>query len=297
MEFSEITLAILCALLGILAGAVINALADDLPHSRRPRLPHYPNGVPRPVMAWSGLLAFLSGQREGTSIEYAPEEEKRLGLSLSEIADLAYDTVLSWRHPLTELGLAALFAFVAVYHAGESRIPIWLFFLSILALVSIIDLEHRLVLYEVVIPSVILVLILNGLFPENTPDGQRTFEDYLWGAGVGGCLFFIFYLGGELFGRVIGFIRGQPLSEVAFGFGDVLLGFLCGAMIAWQGMLFATIITVFVGAAGSILYIFWRLLTRQRYSAYTPLPYGPYIVIGTVIMMLFLEEARDFLMR
>ena len=87
----------------------------------------------------------------------------------------------------------------------------------------------------------------------------------------------------------------MSVQEVAFGFGDVMLAFLAGLMIGWRAMIFAIFITVFVGAAGALLYMFWRAFRGRRYAMYAALPYGPYIVIGTVILMLFADEVREFL--
>jgi len=51
-------LIILVFLIGIIAGGIVNALADDLPERRRPQLPRYPDGTPRPLIAWLGITAF-----------------------------------------------------------------------------------------------------------------------------------------------------------------------------------------------------------------------------------------------
>jgi leader peptidase (prepilin peptidase)/N-methyltransferase len=283
------------ALLGILIGIVINALSDDLPHRRYPQLPHYPNGVPRPMLAWSGLLAFVMGLREGPSIQFSEEEEKARGLSLGEIADLAYNTRLSWRYPLVEIGMALLLGFVVIYPFEEPRVVVWFVFLSILMLITVIDLEHRLILFVVIIPSVVVTFILNLALPEVTEDGARPIMEFVIGALVGGGLFYILYLGGMVFVRILARLRGHFIQEVAFGFGDVMLAFLCGLMIGWRAMTLAIFITVFLGAAGAILYMIWRSLMGRRYAMYTALPYGPYIVIGTVILMLFADEVREFL--
>jgi leader peptidase (prepilin peptidase)/N-methyltransferase len=96
---------------------------------------------------------------------------------------------------------------------------------------------------------------------------------------------------------VISALRRRRLSEVAFGFGDVMLAALCGLMIGWRAMIFAMFITVFAGAAGASLYLISRLVGGRRYTFYTALPYGPYIVFGTVVMMLFVAEIRDFLLQ
>jgi prepilin signal peptidase PulO-like enzyme (type II secretory pathway) len=92
-------------------------------------------------------------------------------------------------------------------------------------------------------------------------------------------------------------MRGEEIGEVAFGFGDVMLGMLSGLLLGWQAFLFGFMITLFLGAAGAVLYLLSRLVTRTGYAMFTALPYGPYIVLGTVIMMLWREEVRAFLLR
>ncbi|MBN2305412.1 MAG: hypothetical protein JXQ72_13080, partial [Anaerolineae bacterium] len=70
-----------------------------------------------------------------------------------------------------------------------------------------------------------------------------------------------------------------------------------GFMIGWKAFIFAALITVFVGAAGSILYMIGREFSAQRRRLFTPLPYGPYIVLGIMIMLLFNEQVQDFLIK
>src|SRR4051794_1969072 len=77
---------VVVALIGILVGGVINALADDLPQRRAIQVPpRYPDGSPRPPIAWLGITAFLFGKRA------APDGSK-----------------LGWRYPLAELLCAGL---------------------------------------------------------------------------------------------------------------------------------------------------------------------------------------------
>jgi hypothetical protein len=33
----------------------------------------------------------------------------------------------------------------------------------------------------------------------------------------------------------------------------------------------------------------------RRYEWFTPLPYGPYVVFGTLVMLMFRSEVADFL--
>lgn len=260
----NVLLAVLMGVVGVAAGMIVNVLADDLPVRENPRPPRYADGTARPPLAWSGLLAFLSGQRA------SPEGVK-----------------LTWRHPLVEavLGLGYL-----LLTLGSTPDGLWAFrllFLAILTLVFVIDMEHRLILFVVIVPACVLAVLFAILVPEPPPNLQ----DSLIGGLAGFGIFFLMFLGGIVFTTV------AKIDEVAFGFGDVMLGTLSGLLLGWQAFLFALIVTVFLGAAGALLWLVSRFFTKGGYAAFTALPYGPYIVIGTVLMMLWREEIRQFLFR
>ena len=183
-------------LAGILAGGVVNALADDLPKHERPKLPHYPDGTRRPLSAWLGLSAFLLGQRR------SPGGAK-----------------LGWRHPLTELATAA--AFVIAYlatrdNAGMTDLQFlfWLGYMAIFVLITVIDIEHKLILFAVMIPAGIYAIIDAALTPV-TQYGP-SLQDALLGGVAGFVGSFILYLGGFLFIRISGRLRGHSINEVAF---------------------------------------------------------------------------------
>jgi leader peptidase (prepilin peptidase) / N-methyltransferase len=265
----NVALAIIAGVIGFLVGGIGNALADDLPEEEITlRLPHYPDGAQRQRIAWLGTLAFLLGKRT------SPGGSK-----------------LSWRHPITEIVTGILFAYVALAFPFSIRGVFWMGYLAILVLITVIDLEHRLILFVVVIPSYIFAL-LGALVAQ---DSQITFVSYLIGGAAGGVVFFLMYLGGIVFSRTAANARGEDLDEVAFGFGDVMLGTLSGLMLGWQALIFAITIAVFAGAAGAILYLVARLVVKGKYELFTALPYGQYIVLGTIVMMLWREPVRAFL--
>jgi prepilin signal peptidase PulO-like enzyme (type II secretory pathway) len=70
---------------------------------------------------------------------------------------------------------------------------------------------------------------------------------------------------------------------------------LSGLILGWQALIFAMFITVFLGAIGAVIYLLSRSFLGQKYSAYTALPYGPYIVAGTIALMLFSSQVGEFL--
>jgi leader peptidase (prepilin peptidase)/N-methyltransferase len=265
-----VTLLILI-LAGILIGGLLNALADDLPQHERPKWPHYPDGTPRPVSAWLGLTAFLLGQRR------SPKGAK-----------------LGWRHPLTELATAA--AFVVAYLATRDDAALtdlqflfWLGYMAIFVLIVVIDVEHKLILFAVMIPAGIFAIVDAALTPV-TQYGP-TLPEALIGGAAGFIGSYLLYLGGFLFIRISGRMRGHSIDEVAFGYGDVMMFTLSGLILGPLPLLFAAYITVFAGAVGAILFLLGRGLRRRGYNLFTALPYGPYIVLGTTIMLLFSEES------
>lgn len=283
------------AMLGILVGGIVNVLADDLPLRRSPRLPRY---VPdekkmaahidpdeddvempanpqadderRPLIAWLGITAFLFGKRTSSDGQ----------------------VTLGWRYPLTELLTAFLMA-LTVYatwndpNVSDAQLILWLVYMFVFALIIVIDIEHKLILFVVVIPAAIIGLLDAYFIPAAHPPHLR---DALYGAALGFGVFFLMYNGGFIFTYIMGKMRGEDINEIAFGYGDVMMATLSGIILGWQALIFAMFITVFLGAFGAMIYLVSRNVLGQKYSAYTALPYGPYIVVGTIAIMLFGAE-------
>lgn len=260
-------------LAGFILGGIVNVLADDLPQRRAPRLPHYPDDTPRPLHAWLGTTAFLLGARKSPS-----------------------GSTLGWRYPLAEWSTVGLMLLAIVMKGSKPDIStlqlvFYLVYMALFVLITVIDIEHRLILFIVVIPSSLLAILDAVLTPANSrPDVGES----LLGGLLGFSVFFVLYLGGILFSYIVARIQGHELPEVAFGYGDVMLSTVCGLILGWQPLIFAMFITVFVGAFGAIIYLVTRAISG-RYDMFTPLPYGPYIVLGTLIMLLFNDQIRMFL--
>ena len=265
----NVLVVLLVGLVGVLVGGLINALADDLPQRTELRRPHYPDDAPRSGLAWLGSLAFLTGQRS------SPEGAR-----------------LSWRYPVVEIGLGLIYGLIVAAHPLDAERLFQLVFLAILMLVMVIDIEHRLILFVVIVPACGLALLAAIVSPVPPPD----LGDALLGGVVGFAVYFVIFLGGIGFSALMAAMRGEEIPEVAFGFGDVLLATLSGMLLGWQAFLFALMITIFLGAAGAVLYLFSQVVIRRPYALFTALPYGPYIVLGTVIMLLWRDEVRAFLL-
>ncbi len=266
---------LIVGLLGVLVGGLLNMLADDLPQRRPIRWPpRYPDSTPRPPIAWLGITAFLFGKRT------APDGKR-----------------LRWRYPLTELLCAGLMVVTILATADDPvmtplQLTFWLIYMAIFTLITVIDLENRLILFAEIIPACVVALIDAAV----TGYGADLREALIGGA-VGFGVFFLMYLGGFLFVYVMSKTRGHPTDEVAFGYGDVMLITLAGLILGWQPLIPAIFLTVFLGALGAVAWMAGRWLTGNRYALFTPLPYGQYIVLATVLMLLFSAEITRFLYR
>lgn len=273
---------VLIAIIGILAGGVVNALADELPFRRNPALPTYPDGTPRPVSAWLGTTAFLLNQRTPPDDPKAKQKEGYEG-----------EPKLGWRYPLTEIATSILM--VATYLIMKDKPDVttlqmifWLTYMPIFMLINVIDLEHKLILFVVMIPSAVLAILDAVLTPVPVPPLRSA----LIGGAVSFVVFYIFYQGGYLFTYLMGRARGETINTVAFGFGDVMMITLSGLILGFENIIFVMFISVFLGSIGALVYLFIRFAVAGRYHLFTAIPYGPYIVAATIIVLLFSAEVR-----
>ncbi|MGD9046719.1 MAG: prepilin peptidase [Anaerolineae bacterium] len=256
---------VLYALVGLLVGAAINLCADQLPLWRKiRRTPFCPFcDAPRPAWAWISTLAFL-----------------RLKPACPHCG-----APIPWRHPLVELGTAALFGFLWYWYgmAGDFAFLIpYTVYSAIFVLVLVIDLEHKLILNIVIYPAWILALLGSLFHPQ-----PHFYRLALLGGAVGFGVLYLIYLLGELFVKVMSRIRGKQIHAVAFGFGDVRLGGFIGLVLGFPDVLAALLVAILLGGLGGILYWFVSAVLLRRYSLFTAIPYGPFLVLGAMYIMFF----------
>jgi leader peptidase (prepilin peptidase)/N-methyltransferase len=148
--------------------------------------------------------------------------------------------------------------------------------------VLVIDLEHKLILNVVMYPAWVLALLGSFLHPE-----PHFFRLALLGGALGYVLLLLVYLLGVLFVKVMSRMRGKPVNAVAFGYGDVRLGGFIGLVLGFPGVLSALFIAILLGGLAGLLYWFVSAVIRRRYSLFTAIPYGPFLVIGAMWIMFF----------
>ena len=122
------------ALVGLMVGAIINVLADDLPERRMPTLPHCHSTScdhTYSLLGWIALLRWLIYRGKCPNC----------------------DTATRMRPIITEVATAITFAGVPFFISNLTHQAIIAFYLAVLILVIVIDLEHRLILHVVTVPT------------------------------------------------------------------------------------------------------------------------------------------------
>ncbi len=95
---------------------------------------------------------------------------------------------------------------------------------------------------------------------------------------------FLLYLFGMLFVYLVNKRRDEKIDEVALGFGDVTLTGVMGAILGWPGIWAGLVLAILLGGIASLGYMLWLWL-KKRYELNTVLPYGPYLIVATIILI------------
>jgi leader peptidase (prepilin peptidase)/N-methyltransferase len=251
-------------LCGLVTGILINLCADSLPVDRRLHRPTCAQCQhPRPAIAWSGLLAHITRRHTCENC----------------------GTRLSIRHLFVELGTAGLFMFCWLRGGTPFVLATRMLYGSAFILVLITDLEHKLIPHVVMLPAIAIAIIATFI----NPDPSYPARGLLGGAG-GLVSALVLYVFGALFARLAGRMRGQTVSEVAFGFGDVTLITFIGFAVGVPDIIFALVIGILSGGIVAVLFLFVRGLIQKKYAAFTAIPYGPFLILGGSVMLYFGQE-------
>jgi leader peptidase (prepilin peptidase)/N-methyltransferase len=244
---------LLIAVLGWIAGILVNYLSDVLPYERRL--------VSRSCLA-------CGAPQKGIIFYLRPVRCNRCGYWKP------------WRYWFVQI-----FATVASLWLWQSAppslgFPLAFILLFYFALVAIIDLEHRLILHPTSIAGSILGLFLGSRLHGLGPT--------LLGGLVGFACMLAFYFLGGLFARFIMRLRGRSIDEEALGFGDVILAGILGLLLGWPGILLGLYLGILAGGVASFVYIIGMAISR-RYRPFTAIPYGPFLISGAAALLYFRE--------
>jgi hypothetical protein len=239
---------ILLALIGWTTGMLINLLADQLPVVRK--IEPVCCSACQKQMSWLEFI-FLE------PCKYCGYTRNARSHTIQWLLMISFLSINSWK-PDRILAVEALVL------------------LSYFALVFVIDLEHRLILHPVsgagAVIAFVIGLRLHG--PSATMIGGF--------AGFG--IMLVLYFLGELFAQYVAKRRGEPIDEVALGFGDVNLSGILGLLLGWPGISAGLLLAILSGGVISAAFLGYMLL-RKRYQAFMALPYAPFLIFAGMVLL------------
>jgi prepilin signal peptidase PulO-like enzyme (type II secretory pathway) len=254
---------ILPIFLGWLAGLFINYSADVLPFTRRFSQPSCQE-CNSPV-SWKDYLLLRACRSCG--------EQRGLRTWLVQILTTTA-FVYFWLFPSKALG-----------------IPLGMLVLIYFGIITVIDLEHRLILHPTSLFGALLGFIVGTSIHSQVDGLLPGMGKSLLGGVFGFAVMFLLYQ----FGTLIARMRARRLQaageaddeEEALGGGDVYLAGVLGLMLGWPFIWNALLLGVLLGGLVSIVFLA-GLVLRRRYSSealMTFIPYGPYFIISAFYLL------------
>lgn len=187
---------------------------------------------------------------------------------------------IHWQYPLVELTTATLFVFSYLYwpevlHGWEIvAFGLWLAILAGFIALTVFDLKWMLLPNKIIFP----LYALAGGFVLSRVLVNMTLEPILSslaGIVVGGGIFYLLF---------------QVSNGKWIGGGDVKLGFLLGALVG--GPLPAGAVIFLASLFGTIVSL--PLLVSGVAKKETRIPFGPFLIVAGVIVMLFGADLIDW---
>lgn len=161
--------------------------------------------------------------------------------------------------------------------------------LTYFGLVTVIDIEHRLILHNVSLVGALLAALAGTWL--------KGWQSALLGGLGGAGIMFLFYLFGILFARFRAQKRGSDDGEEALGFGDVTLSGVLGLLLGWPDVLLMLICGILLGGLSSLLIVGAQALFRRYQPLETFTAYGPYLILGACALLFFRPQVLALLFR
>lgn len=184
-------------------------------------------------------------------------------------------TVAPWKLPVTRVVTTVMFAATVPAVGLRWVLPGYLWFVAVTVVLSLTDLDRKLIPNRVLYPATIVGVVL--LAAGAAADGDL---DLIARSGLGGLAYF-------------GFLYVVYLvARGGFGFGDVKLGFFIGlyaAYLAWGALFISAVGAFIIGAGVSLVLLALRIKGRKD-----PIPFGPYMVAAAYLAILWHEPIRDW---
>jgi len=159
--------------------------------------------------------------------------------------------------------------------------------LTYFGVVTVIDIEHRLIMHMVSLAGAILFIPI-GIF-------LHGWQSTLLGGLVGGGVMLLFYFVGTWFAKYRARKRGIDDDEEALGFGDVTISTVLGLLVGWPNIALTLLLGILLGGLVSLLMIVGLTLLRRYDPMNVFTAYGPFLIAGATMMLFFRDTVLKML--
>ncbi len=249
---------LLVTVAGLLVGALAAHAAETIMARRAWQSPDCPYcQAPYGRFQWSATLACFTGKHHCR----------------------ACGEPLRWPRLAGELFLAATWGLLAARYGLAPRVFLALAASVPLAMVLVTDLEAKLIPNRIILPAVAAMLVAGSLLGPAVPGiGGWVWWHPLVGGGIGYLVFWSLYTLGVAL-----------LGEGALGAGDVKLAAFAGLAVGYPLVIEALLLAVLLGGVAAVFVLVVRRSLRAAF------PYGPSLVLGCAVTMIYgMEIARWF---
>jgi len=163
------------------------------------------------------------------------------------------------RRPLIALWLACAFGWLAWRHGLSPETFVVSVYAAIFVIIALIDLDHHLILNLVVAPAAVFALLAAFALPQMS----------LARALVGGATGFVLML------------LPAAILPGGLGAGDVKLAGFLGLAAGFPAILTALASGIILGGVATLALLITRRIGRRDY-----VPYGPFLLLGAVLVLM-----------
>ncbi|MQA83549.1 MAG: prepilin peptidase [Streptosporangiales bacterium] len=199
------------------------------------------------MQVWTAIAAGLVGAAVGLLVN------RRIGV----------------RSPAAPAAAGVIFAVLALRFGLDPVLPAYLYLAAVSVALALIDIDQRRLPNALTLPSYVVGLVLLGAAAFLVEDGLRHFGSAL--AGMAGL--WIIY-------AVLFFLHPRGM-----GWGDVKLAGVLGLYLGWLGFgawTVGAVLAFLLGAVYGLVLVVLRRATRK-----TPIPFGPFMIAGAILAVLF----------
>ena len=172
------------------------------------------------------------------------------------------------RSVIIELTVPLVFAFLLGRYGLSLYLGLISLYSAILILITVTDLEHRLIFNVVTIPAIFLAVVVAFTTP------YLSWRSAVLGGGLAFVLVYLAWLLGTL-------VYGHG----ALGVGDITLATFLGLILGFPNIILSLIFGVFLGGLVAFILLVIRRINRSSF-----IPYGPFLTITGWIMLIWGNE-------